>query len=43
MNNLAGYVMSIFQHFESCLRTEVDLVEDDIILVLGEHNSGFLT
>ena len=36
MINLAGYVTSILQDFESYLRTEVDLVEDVIRLVLDE-------
>ena len=35
MKILAGYTRSTFQEFESFLRTEVDLVEDDIRLVLG--------
>ena len=43
MNIVAGYVSSVFQDFESCLRTEVDLVEDDIKLVLDEYNSSFIT
>ena len=43
MKNLAGYVGSVFQDFESYLRTEVDLVEDDIKLVLDEYNSSFIT
>ena len=34
MNILARYTSSVFQDFESFLRTEVDLVEDDIKLVL---------
>ena len=33
---VAGYVSSAFQDFESYLRTEVDLIEDDIKLVLDE-------
>ena len=33
----------MFQDFEGCLRTEVDLVEDDIRLVLDEYNSVFVT
>ena len=33
---LALYVDSIFQDFESFLRTENDLVEDDVRLVLDE-------
>ena len=40
---LAGNISSIFQDFESYLRTEVDLVEDDIRLVLDESNSSFIT
>ena len=34
MNIVAGYVSSVFQDFESYLRTEVDLIEDDNKLVL---------
>ena len=33
----------MFQDFESHLRTEVVLIEDDIKLVLDENNSGFVT
>ena len=33
----------MFQDFESFLRTEIDLVEDDIKLVLDEYNSRFIT
>ena len=40
---LSGYSSSIFQDFESFLRTEVELVEDDIKLVLDEYNSSFIT
>ena len=43
MNIVAGYVSSVFQDFESYLRTEVDLIEDDIKLVLDEYNSNFIT
>ena len=43
MNILAGYTKSVFQDFESYLRTEVDLVEDDIKLVLDGYNSTFIT
>ena len=43
MNIVAGYVSSVFQDFESYLRTEVDLIEDDIKLVLDEYNSSFVT
>ena len=34
---------SVFEDFESFLRTEVDLVQDDIKLVLDEYNSSFIT
>ena len=43
MDILARYTSSVFQDFESFLRTEVDLVEDDIKLVLDEYNSNFIT
>ena len=43
MNIVAGYVSSVFQDFESNLRTEVDLIEDNIKLVLAENNSSFVT
>ena len=43
MSILTGYVSSVFQDFESYLRIEVDLVEDDIKLVLYEYNSNFIT
>ena len=43
MNILARCVTSVFQDFESHLRTEVDLVQDDIKLVLDEYNSSFTT
>ena len=36
MKILGSYIMSIFQDFESYLRTQVDLVEDDDRLVLDE-------
>ena len=42
-NIVAGYVCSVFQDFESYLRTEIDLVEDDIKLVLDENNSSCIT
>ena len=35
---LAMYVVFIFQDFESFLRTEIELVEDDIKLVLNDYN-----
>ena len=41
MNIISGCNRSIFQDFESYLRTEVDLVEDGIKLVLDEYNSSF--
>ena len=40
---LAGYNRSVFKDFESYLRTEVDLVEDDIRLVLDKYNSSYIT
>ena len=43
MNIVAGYVSSVFQDFESYLRTEVDLIEVGIELVLEEYNSSFIT
>ena len=42
MNILARYSSSVFQDFESFLRTQIDLVEDDIKLVLDEYNSNFI-
>ena len=36
MEILEGYSRSVFQDFERCLRTEVDLIEDDIKLDLDE-------
>ena len=43
MSISASYVSSVFQDFESYHRTEVDLVEDDIKMVLDEYNSSFIT
>ena len=43
MNIVAGYVSSVFHDFGSYLRTEVDLIENDIKLVLDEYNSSFIT
>ena len=43
MNILARYTSSVLQDFESFLRTEIALVEDDIKLVLDEYNSSFIT
>ena len=36
-------MLVLFQDFESYLRTEVNLIEDDIKLVLDEYNSSFIT
>ena len=43
MNILAFYTRSVLQDFESFLRTQIDLIEDDIKLVLDEYNSSFIT
>ena len=43
MNILAIYIRSVFQDFESFLRTQIDLAEDDIKFVLDEYNSSFIT
>ena len=43
MNILAIYTSSVFQDFESFLRAQIDLIEDDIKLVLDEYNSNFVT
>ena len=43
MNILARYTDSVFQDFESFLRTQIDIVGDDIKLVLDEYNSNFNT
>ena len=43
MNILSFYTSSIFQDFESFLRTKIDLVEDDIKLALDEYNYSFIT
>ena len=43
MNILEIYTRSVFQDFESFLRTQIDLIEDDIKLVLDEYNSSFNT
>ena len=43
MDILARYTSSVFLDFESFLRTQIDLVEDDIKLVLDEYNSSFFT
>ena len=41
MGLLASYTNSIFQDIESYLRTEVQLVEEEIRLVLDEYISFF--
>ena len=43
MNILAIYTSSVFQDFESFLRTQIDLIEDDGKLVLDGNNSSFIT
>ena len=43
MNILAIYTRSVFQDSESFLRTQIDLIEDDIKLVLDEYNSNLIT
>ena len=43
MNIFASCDRYIFQDFESSMRTEVDLVQDDIRLVLDNYNSSFIT
>ena len=43
MNILAIYIISVFQDFESFLRTQIDLIEDYVKLVLDEYNSSFIT
>ena len=43
MKILSGYPSSVFQRFQNYLRTEIDLVEDDIRLILAECNSSFIT
>ena len=43
MNILEIYTRSVFQDFESFLRTQIDLIKDDIKLVLDEYNSSFIS
>ena len=43
VNILSIYIRSVFQDFESFLRTQIDLIEDDVKLVLDEYNSSFIT
>ena len=42
MNILSIHTSSVFQDFESFLRTQIDLIED-IKLVLDKYNSSFIT
>ena len=43
MNISSIYTSSVFQDFESFLRTQIDLNENDMKLVLDEYNSSFIT
>ena len=43
MNILSIYTGSVFQDLESSLRTQIDLIEDDVKLVLDEYSSSFIT
>ena len=43
MKILAEYSSSLFQDFESFLRTQIDLVEDDIKLFIEEYHSSLIT
>ena len=43
MEILAAYTSSVFPDFESYLRTEIDLVQNDNKLVLDEYNSRLIT
>ena len=43
MNILSYYTSYVLHDFESFLRTQIDLVEDDIKLVLDEYYSSFIT
>ena len=40
---LSIYNSSVFRDFESFLRTQTDVVEDDIELILDEYNSSFIS
>ena len=42
INILAIYTSSVFQDFESFLRTQIDLIEDYVKLVLDAYNSSFI-
>ena len=43
MNTLSIYTSSVFQDFESFLRIQNDVIEDNFKLVLDEYNSSFIT
>ena len=43
MNILSIYTSSVFQDIESFIRTQIDLIEDDVKQVLDEYNSSFIT
>ena len=43
MNISSIYTSSVFQDFERFLRTQIDLNENDMKLVLDEYNSSFIT
>ena len=43
MSVSAIYTSSVFQNSESFLRTQIDLIEDDVKLALDEYNSSFIT
>ena len=43
MNIFSGYPSSVFQDFESYLREEIHLVEDDIKFCLVKWRSGLIT
>ena len=43
MRILSIYTSSVFQDFESFLRTQIDLVDDDVRLVLDEYDSSIIT
>ena len=43
MSTLSIYTSSVFQDFESFLRTQIDLIKDDVKLVSDEDNSSFIT
>ena len=38
-----GYISSPIRDFESCLRIEIGLDEDDIQLILNKYNEKFVT